>query len=382
MTAPSAQPPQPGPTTHAAGDEGRVKKPETRYVLITECLQNDFFLNPECRLYLSETEVKKLLVSKESHEGEAFETKDGHRRVKERLLREGPLVGLPRGDDRPAADRETGRRPARDQRQGLARAQRVLRRGTADARAPLRSRYLGRGLHRRPPAVPESRPRIRTGARASSPAKACASTTSMPTRSSTSGRAGARIHDEHQPKFKQSRLEQLLDILVAGTDEQVARLAKTLGVPSGTEEQERQRSQEIATIADHAIHPHLARDKTPIAHRLRRRDRHLHRRQGADPAREHPGAIPHPEPRRLGQPDREPRARAPSLRARLRGQATESGGDPRDRGPRRLRRLGARARRRVEARRGSGLRQSSAPISRTSRTCWRTRASGWRSTSS
>ena len=37
---------------------------QARYVLITECLQNDFFLNPECRLYLSDAEVKKLLVAK------------------------------------------------------------------------------------------------------------------------------------------------------------------------------------------------------------------------------------------------------------------------------------------------------------------------------
>ena len=62
-----------------------------RYVLITECLQNDLFLNQDCRLYLSDAEVKKLLVAKQSHEGEVFETKDGHRRVKERLLRDGPL---------------------------------------------------------------------------------------------------------------------------------------------------------------------------------------------------------------------------------------------------------------------------------------------------
>ena len=64
-------------------DPAAPRKPgNARYVLITECLQNDFFLNPDCRLYLSDAEVKKMLVAKESQDGEAFETKDGHRRVK------------------------------------------------------------------------------------------------------------------------------------------------------------------------------------------------------------------------------------------------------------------------------------------------------------
>lgn len=61
-----------------------------RYILITQCFQNDFFLNPECRLYLGDPEVKKLLVAKRDHE-EPFEMKRGRRQVPGRLLAAGPL---------------------------------------------------------------------------------------------------------------------------------------------------------------------------------------------------------------------------------------------------------------------------------------------------
>jgi hypothetical protein len=61
-----------------------------RYIVITECLQNDFFLNPECRLYLGDSEVKKLLIAKRSHDF-TFDVRQGRRGVPDRLLREGPL---------------------------------------------------------------------------------------------------------------------------------------------------------------------------------------------------------------------------------------------------------------------------------------------------
>ena len=35
----------------------------SRRILITQCLQNDLFLNPDCRLYLSDSAVKQLLVA-------------------------------------------------------------------------------------------------------------------------------------------------------------------------------------------------------------------------------------------------------------------------------------------------------------------------------
>ena len=42
----------------AEGNEG------TRYILITQCLQNDFFLNRECKLRLPDNEVKKMLIGR------------------------------------------------------------------------------------------------------------------------------------------------------------------------------------------------------------------------------------------------------------------------------------------------------------------------------
>src|SRR5205809_4392092 len=62
---------------------------ETRYVLITECLQNDLFLNPECRLFLQDDAVRRLLVAKKDHD--RYRTHDAPRRVPEKLLDRGPL---------------------------------------------------------------------------------------------------------------------------------------------------------------------------------------------------------------------------------------------------------------------------------------------------
>ena len=63
----------------------------TRYVLITQCLQNDFFLNTDCRLYLSDAQVANLLVPKRDHGDNVFEVRNGHRRVKDDFLDAGPL---------------------------------------------------------------------------------------------------------------------------------------------------------------------------------------------------------------------------------------------------------------------------------------------------
>ena len=47
----------------AGGDASRVG---TRYVLLTQCLQNDFFLNRECRLFLPDYAVRTMLLGKRS----------------------------------------------------------------------------------------------------------------------------------------------------------------------------------------------------------------------------------------------------------------------------------------------------------------------------
>jgi hypothetical protein len=70
-------------------DRGNYVGP--RHVLVTQCLQNDFFLNPECRLCLPEVEAKKLLVSKEAHSRDVFDLREGTRRVSNRELSAGPL---------------------------------------------------------------------------------------------------------------------------------------------------------------------------------------------------------------------------------------------------------------------------------------------------
>lgn len=226
------------------------KSGKARYVLITECLQNDFFLNPDCRLYLSDAEVKKMLVAKESHDGEVFETKDGHRRVKERLLREGPLsvfleatignrLTTPRDDvlhvinvrdwhERNESYDQERRLHGRHCEAGTWGAgyidglQRYLNPGRAlpDGRAGFHAGESVRIYHVHADSIFDFRPRW------------------------------SEHSSRQQPKFKQSRLEQLLDILIAGSDEQVEQLADALRDPNATD---RKASQAYAAIAGSAI---------------------------------------------------------------------------------------------------------------------------------
>lgn len=63
---------------------------DTRHILITQCLQNDFFLNRECKLRLPDNEVKKMLIGKG---GPDLEGKPDERRVQlgHRYPAKGPL---------------------------------------------------------------------------------------------------------------------------------------------------------------------------------------------------------------------------------------------------------------------------------------------------
>ncbi|MFI2210550.1 hypothetical protein [Streptomyces sp. NPDC020141] len=75
--------PAPGP---AAGGE----PPAPRYILITQCLQNDLFLNLDCQLSLPDSAVSKLLLDAES--GDTLRT-EGHRRTLTRAqLARSPLA--------------------------------------------------------------------------------------------------------------------------------------------------------------------------------------------------------------------------------------------------------------------------------------------------
>jgi hypothetical protein len=62
---------------------------ETRYILITECLQNDFFLNPECRLFLQDGSVRQMLVAKGDHD--SYDADLAPRKITAELLERGPL---------------------------------------------------------------------------------------------------------------------------------------------------------------------------------------------------------------------------------------------------------------------------------------------------
>src|SRR5262245_19353038 len=59
-----------------------------RYVLITECLQNDFVLNPQCRLALPESVVRSVLLGREAA---SMRASRGVRRLSAKAVAGGPL---------------------------------------------------------------------------------------------------------------------------------------------------------------------------------------------------------------------------------------------------------------------------------------------------
>jgi nicotinamidase-related amidase len=76
----------------AIGDGGAAPDGGEIHILITQCLQNDFFLNLNCRLSLPKDAVRKLLIHPES-EKEFSETKS-RRKIDAATLRQGPLGRL------------------------------------------------------------------------------------------------------------------------------------------------------------------------------------------------------------------------------------------------------------------------------------------------
>ncbi len=61
---------------------------DTRYILLTECLQNDFFLNRECRLYLGDHAALRMLVGRKA---EIPERGGGRLTISPEGLERGPL---------------------------------------------------------------------------------------------------------------------------------------------------------------------------------------------------------------------------------------------------------------------------------------------------
>ena len=66
-----------------------VTQPAIRYVLITDCLQNDFFLNKECRLSLPDHILRAMLLRKADYELDLGS--GSRRRIPSEVLERGPL---------------------------------------------------------------------------------------------------------------------------------------------------------------------------------------------------------------------------------------------------------------------------------------------------
>jgi hypothetical protein len=69
--------------------EGERGPAGTRYVLLTQCLQNDFFLNRECRLFLPDTAARTMLLGKRGFDRDLGTA--SRRRVSPADLAAGPL---------------------------------------------------------------------------------------------------------------------------------------------------------------------------------------------------------------------------------------------------------------------------------------------------
>jgi hypothetical protein len=225
----------------------------SRRILITQCLQNDLFLNPDCRLYLSDNAVKQLLVAKASHGEEVFEKKDGHRRVKPRLLREGPLglfLEATIGERLAGAQRSMlhviNIRDWHEHNESYDEERRMHGRHCEartwgaeyidgfdeylapagylrDGRAAFCDRGAVRVYHVHSDSIFDFRPRWE------------------------------QDRDRSQLKFRRSHLERLLDVLVAGSHEQVEELATALGEPNAPD---RTKSQALERIAGAAVKGH------------------------------------------------------------------------------------------------------------------------------
>jgi nicotinamidase-related amidase len=80
-------------TATEAGSSGRSGPDgQEMYVLVTQCLQNDFFLNLNCRLVLPPDAAEKLLVHPDSERG--FTERKSRRSIEEKTLQGGPLGRL------------------------------------------------------------------------------------------------------------------------------------------------------------------------------------------------------------------------------------------------------------------------------------------------
>ena len=240
----------------------KTTEKETRYILITECLQNDLFLNPECRLFLQDGAVRQVLVAKGDHD--AYGVEGAPRKVSAELLERSPL-GL-------FLQATIGERFAGNDA-GLLHVINIRDWHTPDDSYDAERRTFGRhclagswgaryidGLEEYLDPLPP---------RSDGKASFCE-------------RGNARIYHIHadsvfdfrprwderpkgqpQPKFHPSELERLLDVLVTGSPKEIEELASVLKGREGGEDERRQ-SQVLNQLALKAAGANAAADSTQI----------------------------------------------------------------------------------------------------------------------
>jgi hypothetical protein len=232
--------------TRSSADGASVS---ARYILITQCLQNDFFLNPECRLYLGEPEVKKLLLAKRHHE-KPLDLKNGRSEVDSRLVASGPLGLFLQATI--GARMEATRGP-------LLHVINVRDWHVPDESYDAERRIFGRhceagtwgagyidGLERYlDPADP-----LREDDKARFAAVGRARIYHIHSDSIFDFRPRWEERDAKRPKFQRSELERLLDVLIVGNDEQVDQMGQAL---QSVDETGRRRSSTLNDIAMAAV---------------------------------------------------------------------------------------------------------------------------------
>jgi hypothetical protein len=234
--------------------------PATRHVLITQCLQNDLFLDPECRLFIGDDAVRKLLVAK--HDYEAYRGEGDPRKVPARMLERGPLWLF--------LDACVGKRL--DGRQaGMLHVINIRDWHVPDDSYDNERRLYGRHCE----AGTWGAGYVDGLEQYLDPAAALPDT-----RAAFCERGNVRIYHVHSDsvfdfrprweerhvsggKFHPSNLERLLDVLLTGSDETVERLAATFRGDAEVEADEhareaRRQSQALNELAAHAVRTNAA----------------------------------------------------------------------------------------------------------------------------
>src|SRR5438874_7209665 len=229
-----------------------------RYVLITECLQNDFFLNPECRLYLQDEAARRILLAKDDQH--AFPTAGAPRQVPENLLDRGPLGLFLQAT---VGEALAGRRD------GLVHVINIRDWHAPDDSYDAERRIYGRhceagtwgagyvdGLEKYlDPEEPLPNGRARFCRRGAARIYHIHADSIFDFRPRWEERSSVR------QKFHQSELERLLDVLITGTDKQVDELG---ALCEANDSGDRSKSQPLSQLAHAAVNHNAAADTTQL----------------------------------------------------------------------------------------------------------------------